>query len=253
MKTLLFCAALLACSSASADDLADADVLFAKKSYPDALRAYTKLANAGNPVAQRHLGEMYWYGEAGAVDDDKAQAWFRKSAASGDKEAAAALDIIRQRVVRKNDIEYWVNRYDGEELRSGKYKCAAPRLPPVSKEKAEIDAVFARIQAWQDCYNGFVVNLNKSSPLLSQAPADIAKLMKQEEIDKANARLDKVLVQIGDDARIGSQIVLADIAAWRAATESYIAEHNEIVKNAPRSERQADIDARKRNYAPPSK
>ena len=28
-----------------------------------------KLANAGNAQAQQQLGQMYWYGEAGAVDE----------------------------------------------------------------------------------------------------------------------------------------------------------------------------------------
>ena len=65
MKTLLFCVALLVAGTACADELADADALFAKKAYPEALQKYTKLANAGNVTAQQHLGEMYFYGEAG--------------------------------------------------------------------------------------------------------------------------------------------------------------------------------------------
>jgi TPR repeat protein len=97
MKTLLFCVALLAAGAASADELADADALFAKKSYPEALQKYTRLANAGNPVAQQHLGEMYFYGEAGAVDMDKAALWFRKAAAKGNATAIASLDMMKQR------------------------------------------------------------------------------------------------------------------------------------------------------------
>jgi hypothetical protein len=47
--------------------------------------------------------------------------------------------------------------------------------------------------------------------------------------------------------------VLADFAAWRDATEAYVAQHNEIVKGAPSAERQRDIEARKSNYAPTGK
>lgn len=250
MKTLVFCAALLFAGTALADDLADADALFAKKSYPEALQMYTKLANAGNVVAQRHVGEMYWYGEAGAISDDKAESWFRKAAASGDKESSAALEVMRQRVLRKAEIDFWVNKFDGESLRSGKFKCTAPRIPAVSKDNPDIDSVFARVKTWQDCYNAFVVNMNATSTFAGQVPADLARLMKQDEIDKATARLDKVHAQVADDARIGSQIILADIAAWRSATDNWVKEHNEIVRSGPTAERQADIDARKRNYAP---
>ena len=120
MKTVLFCAALLcggvalaaepgaklpakgaaakpaaaaASSANSAAELAEADALFAKKAYPEALQKYTKLANAGNVMAQQHLGEMYFYGEAGAVDMDKAAQWFQKAAAKGNAVAIASLAL----------------------------------------------------------------------------------------------------------------------------------------------------------------
>ena len=32
-------------------------------------------------MAQQHLGEMYFYGEAGAVDMDKAGLWYQQAAA----------------------------------------------------------------------------------------------------------------------------------------------------------------------------
>jgi len=130
MKTVLFCAALLcggvviaaepgakssakgaaakpaaaASSANSAAELAEADALFAKKAYPEALQKYTKLANAGNVMAQQHLGEMYFYGEAGAVDMDKAAQWFQKAAAKGNAVAIASLDLMKQREARRADI-----------------------------------------------------------------------------------------------------------------------------------------------------
>src|SRR6266571_6458393 len=99
MKKYLLCLALTLVlgSAAHADELADANALFAKKAYPQALQLYTRLANAGNVEAQRHLGEMYWYGEAGAIDNVKADGWFRKAAAKGDKVAIATLDVMQQR------------------------------------------------------------------------------------------------------------------------------------------------------------
>lgn len=253
MKKYLFCLSLLVCGLASADELADANALFAKKAYPQALQMYTKLANAGNVEAQRHLGEMYWYGEAGAIDNAKADAWFRKAAAKGDKVAIAALEVMKQREVRRADIDYWTSKYDGADLKSGKFRCPSPRIPAVSKMNEDIERVSASVQAWQDCYNAFVVNLNDASPLVKRIPEDVAKLMNAPETAQATAYLEDLHKRIAEDAKISAKLVLADFAAWRNATEAYVAEHNAIIKNAPSEERQQDIEARKRNYAPPSK
>lgn len=251
MKTTLFFCLLLAFPIAHADELADADSLFAKKDYAQALKLYTKLANSGNALAQQHAGEMYWYGEAGVVDDAVARGWFLKSAEKGNQVSAAALEVMKKRVARKTDIDYWVGKYDGADLTSGVYRCPAPRIPALSKDNAEIKAVAERIEAWQDCYNGFVVHLNASTPLTKRIPADVSALMKQEELDASAKYLQSVQENIAETAKVNSKLVLADIAAWRNATDNWVKEHNDIVRSGPNAERQADIDARKRNYAPP--
>lgn len=249
MKIRLFCLALLLCSPVFADELSDANALFAKKAYPEALQKYTRLANAGNPEAQQHLGEMYWYGEAGAVDEAKAQAWFRKAAAKGNKVAIASLDVMQQRVARRADLDYWIARYDGADLRSGEYRCPAPRIPAISKDNDEIDRVAASIKVWQECYNRFVGHMNDVSPLVKRIPPDVAKLMNVDEMERARVHLEQVHANVTEDARVSSKLVLADFAAWRGATEAWVKEHNEIVRSAPSAERQRDIDARKSNYS----
>jgi TPR repeat protein len=226
------------CGSALADELADANALFAKKAYSEALQKYTKLANAGNVEAQQHLGQMYWYGEAGTVDEAKAEAWFRKAAAKGDKVAIASLDVMQQRVARRADIEYWTSKYDGSDLRSGQYRCPAPRFPTLSKQNDEIERVSEKMKTWQDCYNKAVTHLNNSSPLTKLIPADIAKLMSKDETERAREHLQHVHDNLAEDASVGSKVVLADFAAWRSATEAYVNEHNEMVKNLPKAERQ---------------
>jgi TPR repeat protein len=233
MKKIVFCLTLLVAGAVCADELADANALFAKKSYPQALQLYTRLANAGNAEAQQHLGEMYWYGEAGAIDEVKADAWFRKAAAKGNKTAAAALEVMKQRVVRRADIDYWMSKYDGADLRSGTFRCPAPRLPSVSRTNEEIDAVSARVATWQQCYNAFVVNLNAASPLIKRIPRDIEVLMNQAEMEKARAYLAELESRLSEDAKVNAKLVLADVGAWRSATDAYVTEHNMIIKNTP--------------------
>lgn len=251
MKSSLLLCLMLAMPLAHADELADANALFEKKEYAQALKLYTKLANGGNVEAQQHVGEMYWYGEAGVIDDALAQSWFQKAAAKGNKPSAAALEVMKQRVARKADIDYWVSKYDGADLKSGKFRCAAPRLPTISKDNAEIDAVGARIETWQNCYNGFVTNLNAVTPLTKRIPADVAVLMKQGELDAATKHLQSVQETIAEDAKVSSKLVLADVAAWRTATEAWVKEHNDIVKSGPTAQKQEEYEARRRNYAAP--
>jgi hypothetical protein len=233
MKTVLFCATLLFSTAVLADELADADALFAKKAYPEALQKYTKLANAGNVMAQQHLGEMYFYGEAGAEDMDKAAQWFRKAAAKGNAVAIATLDLMKQRAARRADLDYWIVKYDGSDLRSGGYRCPAPHFPAMSKVNEDIDRYSAKMKTWQDCHNRFVQYLNASLPLTRRIPEDVAKLMTKDEMDKATAHLDDVGKRVSEDTQVSGKLVVADFTAWRNATEAYVSEHNEMVKNAP--------------------
>jgi len=235
MKKYLFCLSLLWSGAVLADPLADANALFAKKSYAEALQMYTKLANAGNPEAQLHMGEMHLYGEAGAIDLVKAEAWFRKSAAKGNKTAIAALDMMKRRTERKADMEYWISKYDGAELKTGKYRCPAPRIPAMSKQNYEIAEVDKKMQVWQACYNAFVENLNAANPLSKKIPKDIADLLTKDESAQATAHLDKVYQDIVEEAKIASKLLMADFHMWRDATDAYVTEHNRMVKDAAAS------------------
>jgi len=233
MKRFLLAACLLACSAARADALSDANALFASKAYPQALAAYTKLGNSGNVEAQQHLGEMYWYGEAGAVDEAKAQLWFGKAAAKGNPVAIASLALIKQRGLRRAEIAHWVEQYQGEDLKSGSFDCAVPRIPAISKQSADIERVSASVTKWQDCYNAFVTNLNAASPLTKRIPADIVKLMNEAETRRAGERLALVQENLAEESRVAAKLVLADVAAWRSATEAYVKEHNAIIAASP--------------------
>lgn len=232
MKKILFCFSLLACGIVHAGEIDDANALFAKKSYPQALQLYTKLANAGNAEAQLHLGEMYLYGEAGTVDMAKAESWFKKSAAKGNKTAVASLEMMKKRELRKADIAYWMSGYDGAELTAGQYRCPIPRIPAMSKINEEIAAVAAKVNAWQECYNGFVTNINAVAPLVKLIPKDIYDLMTKEEVEKATTHLDGVYTRIVEGARVGAKLLLADYAVWRDATDAYVGQHNKMVKDA---------------------
>jgi TPR repeat protein len=250
MKTILFCAAMLVAGAAGAaapNELADADALFAKKAYPEALQKYTKLANAGNPVAQQHLGEMYFYGEAGSVDVDKAASWFRKAAAKGNATAIASLEMMQQREKRRAELDYWIEKYDGADIQTDEYRCPAPRFPAQSRQTEEIERYSAKMTAWQTCYNRYIEHLNAQTPLSKRIPDDVRKLLTTAELEKAHAHLAVVQESLAENAKIGGKLVVADFTAWRDATEAYINQHNEIVKNAPSPDKEKDAAYRRNN------
>ncbi|HEY0065422.1 MAG TPA: sel1 repeat family protein [Telluria sp.] len=232
MKKLLICLSLVLSGAVHAGELDDANALFEKKSYPQALQLYTKLANAGNQEAQVRLGQMYLYGEAGAVDMGKAEALFKKSAAKGNKTAIASLDMMKKRELHKAEITYWMSGYDGADLTSGKYQCPVPRLPAMSKINEEISAVSGKVNAWQECYNAFVVNLNEAAPLTKRIPKEIADLMTKDEMAKATSHLENVHTNLVESARVSAKLLLADYAVWRDATDAYVLQHNQMVKDA---------------------
>ncbi|WP_020656857.1 tetratricopeptide repeat protein [Massilia niastensis] len=234
MKRSLSCLtlSLLLCGTAFAGELENAHAAFAKKDFATAIKLYTKLANAGNPEAQAHLAQMVWYGEAGVPDETRARELFTKAAAKGNKVAIASLDVMKQRTERRADIDYWIKGYDGADLKSGEFRCPAPRIPSMSKVNDEIDRVSASVTAWQNCYNKFVTNLNAASPLSKRIPADIAKLMSKDETEASHAHLERVRENLAEEAKVSSKLILADFAAWRSATEAYVAEHNAMVKGA---------------------
>jgi TPR repeat protein len=240
MKRFLFCLSLFVSSAVYSGELEDANALFEKKDYPGALKIYTRLADAGNPQAQQLLGQMYWYGEAGQVDEARAKVLFEKSAAKGNKVAQASLGVMQQRVERRADIDYWVKGYDGSELKSGEFRCPAPRIPALSKINDEIERVGAAVANWQNCYNKMVTNLNDVSPLSKRIPKDIATLMNKAETEASHAHLERVRLNIAEEAKVNSKLILADYAAWRSATETYVDQHNQTVKKAKSESRPDD-------------
>lgn len=160
----------------------------------------------------------------------------------------AADDLAKKREQHKADIDFWVTKYDGAELKSGQFRCPNPRFPSMSKQNEEIDAVSARMKTWQDCYNRFAENLNKTPPGAERIPQDVRALMTKEELEQAGAHIKDVHTNLAESATINSKMVLADFDAWRKATEAYVGENNKVIKAAQAKDR-PDLDDRRNNYS----
>lgn len=254
--TLVLCAAGCLAGSAIASELDDANQLLSNKKYPQALQAFDKLAKAGNSEAQLRLGEMYWYGEGVALDRARGDALFAQAAKSGNAAAREAMQLSGQRAARGADIALWTGRYDGAELRAGKFACPAPQIPPVSTTNAEMKIKSDEINAWIGCYNGIVANVEAALPPGKSIPGDVLVLMSDQEIEQAKLHLDKVLAQVGARAKADADKVMAQRDAWNKATLAYAeAENQRIATDTKMSLLQQELNERKRsaNPAPPKR
>lgn len=230
MKTIVFGMCLVFSCAAYADDLTDANKFLQNKSYPQALELYKKLAQAGNAEAQFHLGEMYLYGEGVSVDSTQAEQWFQAASKVGSKDADAALVLMAERGRRKADIDYYANSYDGSDVALEKFKCVTPSIPAYSQTKRQIKEVASTVDSWMDCYNRFVNNLNASLPPGKAIPADIEKLMNEQEFEKAKTRMDAAYAKVTSEGRKQAESILAQREAWQVNTEKYVLEENKKIE-----------------------
>lgn len=230
MNKTLFCLSLLLAGAVHADPLADANKLHEAKAYAQALQIYTQLAGGGNAEAQFRLGEMYWYGDGIATDMAAAEAWYRKSAGAGNMQAGEALEMLRQRGLRRADIAYWTSGYDGADLTAGKFGCARPDIPALSPNNADIKRVGAILKAWEECYHGFAANLNDALPPGKRVPADLANLMTAQEALQARSHLDQVYSRVGAAAQAAALVIVAERDAWTKATETNVAARTQMAR-----------------------
>lgn len=232
-------------AGARADELADAGKLLGAKNYAAALPLYAKLAAAGNAEAQFHLGEMYWYGEGVPVDMAKGDEWFRKADAAGYPEAKASLALTGQRQARLSEIDFYTQRYDGADVALAKFNCVKPEIPESSQSVQEIKAVSGGVDAWLNCYDGFLKNLAGLLPVGKAIPDSLANLMSDAELRQATLRMDGAYAAANDSGKRQAGQILAAREAWRQKTDDYVrnsaARTKAIVAEQERFESQARV------------
>ncbi len=222
MKKVLLALLVIFMNAASADELKDAEQLLRSGATPEAAAILTRLADAGNPAAQVRLGELFFYGRGTAVDTARAQALFTKAARAGNAEANAALRLMEQRQAHLAEIAYWVNGYDGADLRAEKVACGVLELPVVSQTKKQIHALQEKSEAWRACYNRFVANLNDQAPVGKRIPVNIEMVMTDAEIDQARIHLAVIYAQLSSEATAMAAESMGKYAQWLASTDSFV-------------------------------
>jgi hypothetical protein len=167
---------------------------------------------------------MHWYGEGVPADVGQARSLFEKAAAGGNKEAGAALETMRQRELRKADIQHYVSGYNGAELAYANYKCQAPEFPVVSQRKADIKRIDKDYKDWLACYTAFAQKLNDALPPGKMIPADVGNLMNEQEFSAARAHMDQVYARLSGEGKQAAAPIVASYESWIANTEKFVAQ-----------------------------
>lgn len=243
MKALFFAALVIAYSSdVCADDFSEATALHAKKDYSAALKKYLKSAEAGNSEAQYMVGEMYWFGDGTKPDLVNAERWFNQANQAGNQKAAEFVTLINVRKKNQEKINYFTTGFDGDAVRLTNFTCEEPILPQVSKTNAEIAGINQAMHKWQTCYQNFVAQLNSVLPVGSAIPAEIERILTEDEMQAARSLMDKTYAEISLNVKNRVEKVQQSYLGWKAETEKFVLANNEKTKREQEM-RQKDLDA----------
>jgi hypothetical protein len=86
----------------------EAQALWDKGAYRQAIASAFEAANAGDPQAQFILGEAYRFGRAVDPDDLQARDWYLRAARQGDVPSAAALGELLLHMRQSRDAVQWL-------------------------------------------------------------------------------------------------------------------------------------------------
>ena len=104
-QSLLFCMLslmLLSCTSPKmSQELEQGKVNFVAGDYKKAFHSLMPVAANGNPQAEYAVGYMYYYGYGVAQDNESGLFWMQKSADQNFEPAVKALNMIRQKSLKK--------------------------------------------------------------------------------------------------------------------------------------------------------
>jgi TPR repeat protein len=225
MKRLVAICALgagLACEPALADELSQATAAWQTHDFATALQLYTKLAQQGQPEAERLLGEMYGYGDGVPEDRAVAEQWIKRAQAAGDAGAAQSLANLEARARRRDDIAFYTARYDGADVRLQKFNCVKPDVPERTETRDATRKVDRAINDWLACYKRFSDNLAAQLPVGKAIPPDLADLMSMAEISAAQKRLSDSYRAAAAEGKAQADALLAARATWVAKTSAYV-------------------------------
>lgn len=206
--------------SVAAAQSAAAQVAPAERSYERAysdsagFAAASRQAEAGDPAAMLRLGEIYWYGDGVAADRDKGDALFKRAALAGNPGAAAYVKLSADRQQQLGEIRRWTTLIDARQLTGIAFDCEAPTFPPYSSIRIDAREVAKGLEVYRQCYNGYVDKLLGDVPEGRRIPAQVARVMSDDEFEQARLRVHTVVEAELAQLKVRVAPVLAERDRW---------------------------------------
>jgi beta-lactamase regulating signal transducer with metallopeptidase domain len=208
-------------SKLSAEILQEATGLRDKKDFNKAARIYQVLADKGSVEAQQALGEMYWYGNGVTSNPQLAAEWFKKAASNGSLNAEKYLALLNEREKRIAEINYYLEEFDGKDLKFSEMNCTRPDFSDTAKNSVDIENMIGQMNEFATCFNKYGEKLNSSKNLSSVIPNELLRLMTEAEIDKAMSRSTRTLATIRLMANMIADDFTMEKRSWESRTREY--------------------------------
>lgn len=166
-------------------------------------------------------------------DYQKAAQLFSESLASGKAEAQNRLNQIHARLQKQTEIETYLTDFQANEYRLTAKKCPPPENLTASSIRSQNLKTLKQINEWENCYNQFVEQLQQRFERSPLVPQELASLMTNAEVARANQVLKQTYQHIGAEAQAQLKPIQAMIAKWqteRARAEELAQESSQRIR-----------------------
>lgn len=149
-------------------------------------------------------------------DYQKAAQLFSEALASGQAEAQSRLNQIHARLQKQAEIETYLTDFPANEYRLTAKKCPPPENLTASGIRSQNLKTLQQINIWENCYNQFVEQLQQRFERSPLVPQELATLMTDAELARANQVLKQTYQRIGAEAQAQLKPMQAAIATWQS-------------------------------------
>jgi beta-lactamase regulating signal transducer with metallopeptidase domain len=149
-------------------------------------------------------------------DYQKAAQLFTESLASGRAEAQNRLNQIHARLKKQAEIDTYLTDFPADEYRLTAKKCPPPENLTASSIRSQNLKTLKQINDWENCYNQFVEQLQQRFERSPLVPQELASLMTDAELARANQVLKQTYQRIGAEAQAQLKPIQATFAKWQA-------------------------------------
>jgi len=163
----------------------------------------------------------------------KAARLYELMLASGKAEAQSRLNQIHARLQKQTEIETYLTDFQANDYRFTAKRCPPPENLTASSIRSQNLKTLKQINDWENCYNQFVEQLQQRFEHSPLVPQELASLMTDAEVARANQVLKQTYQRIGAEAQAQLKPMQASIAKWqseRVRAEELAQEFNQRIR-----------------------